>query len=168
MQPLLEAAVTLRRLQTSCRAATAARRPTHWRGAQPDQLAMAAIEADLLLLGGTVVDGTGSPPQRADVLVAGGKIVAVGLVHSAAGGHLLGEAQLVVREVVDVSGMVVAPGFVDVHTHDDKALLSTPDMTCKVSQGVTTVVTGNCELPHSRCDVDLYLLQGPVLECSPT
>src|ERR1700739_929544 len=45
---------------------------------------------------------------------------------------------------IDVSGLVIAPGFIDVHTHDDRALLATPDMAAKASQGVTTVVTGNC------------------------
>ena len=45
---------------------------------------------------------------------------------------------------IDVSGKIVAPGFIDVHTHDDRALFAAPDMAAKTSQGVTTVITGNC------------------------
>src|SRR5262250_1218298 len=88
---------------------------------------------DWVLRGGEVIDGSGGPRRRADVAIAGDRIAAVGLVGRAAGA----------REV-DVSGKVVAPGFIDVHTHDDRALFATPEMPAKASQGVTTVVTGNC------------------------
>ncbi len=88
---------------------------------------------DLILRGGEVIDGSGRPRWRADVAVAGDRIVAVGAVERVAGA----------REV-DVSGKIVAPGFIDVHTHDDRALFATPAMAAKASQGVTTVVTGNC------------------------
>jgi N-acyl-D-amino-acid deacylase len=88
---------------------------------------------DFILRGGTVIDGTGAPRRRADVAIAGDRITAVGEVAKAAGA----------REI-DVAGLIVAPGFIDVHTHDDRALLATPDMAMKASQGVTTVVTGNC------------------------
>jgi N-acyl-D-amino-acid deacylase len=89
---------------------------------------------DLVLLGGTVIDGSGGPRLRADVGVAGGRIVAVGD---------LGRRAARVRE--DVSGLIVAPGFIDVHTHDDRLLLDAPQGAHpKLSQGVTTVVTGNC------------------------
>ncbi len=70
---------------------------------------------DLILRGGTVVDGTGGPRLRADVAVAGDRIAEVGAVSKTAGA----------REI-DVSGLVVAPGFIDVHTHDDRALFATP------------------------------------------
>jgi N-acyl-D-amino-acid deacylase len=89
--------------------------------------------ADFVLRGGEVIDGTGKPRFRADVAIAGDRIVAIGGAAKGAGG----------REI-DVSGLVVAPGFIDVHTHDDRALLATPDMAAKASQGVTTVITGNC------------------------
>jgi N-acyl-D-amino-acid deacylase len=89
--------------------------------------------ADWILRGGTVIDGTGAPRFRGDVAISGARIAAVGDVAGAAGA----------REI-DVSGKIVAPGFIDVHTHDDRALFTTPDMAAKASQGVTTVITGNC------------------------
>ena len=87
---------------------------------------------DLLIRGGTVVDGTGSPGLRADVAVDGERIAAIG--------DLAGEAA--VREI-DAAGRIVAPGFVDVHSHDDAAVLTTP-MDFKLMQGVTTDIVGNC------------------------
>ena len=88
---------------------------------------------DLLIEGGTVIDGTKAPRFDADVGVRDGRIVAIG--------DLQGRAA---RARLDARGKVVAPGFIDAHTHDDLALLDTPGMAFKVSQGVTTVVTGNC------------------------
>jgi len=88
--------------------------------------------ADWILRGGTVIDGTGGPRRRADVAVTGDRIAAVGKVGKSKGA----------REI-DASGLVIAPGFIDVHTHDDRALLAS-DMAAKASQGVTTVITGNC------------------------
>ena len=88
---------------------------------------------DFILRGGEIVDGTGRPRFRADVAVAGDRIEAIGNAAKTAG----------TREV-DVSGLVVAPGFIDVHTHDDRALFAAPEMPAKASQGVTTVITGNC------------------------
>ncbi|WBY03557.1 D-aminoacylase [Ramlibacter tataouinensis] len=88
---------------------------------------------DLLLRGGTVIDGTKAPRFEADVAVRGGRIAAIG---DLAGARAARE--------IDASGLIVAPGFIDSHTHDDQALLSQPDMGFKVSQGVTTVVAGNC------------------------
>jgi N-acyl-D-amino-acid deacylase len=91
---------------------------------------------DLLICGGTVIDGTGRPRFDADVGVRDGRIVFVGPAEEASG--------TVAGRRIDAGGLVVAPGFIDCHTHDDRALLSSPEMTPKVSQGVTTVVTGNC------------------------
>lgn len=85
--------------------------------------------ADLLIRGATVIDGTGAPGTVADVAVSGGRIV------EAAGSAV---------RVIDADGLVLAPGFIDVHTHDDAAALSAEGMHPKISQGVTTVVTGNC------------------------
>ncbi|HEY1795800.1 MAG TPA: D-aminoacylase [Stellaceae bacterium] len=98
---------------------------------------------DLILRNGTVIDGTGAPRLRADVAIVGDRVEAVGTVSKTTGA----------REV-DVSGLVVAPGFIDVHTHDDRALLATPDMAMKASQGVTTVVTGNCGVSLAPLTLD--------------
>jgi len=91
-----------------------------------------------LLKGGLVVDGTNNLAEPGDVLLAGGRIVAVGDV----------PAQVLSRypgvEQIDCTGQVIAPGFIDVHTHDDAAALDAPDMLPKLSQGVTTVIVGNC------------------------
>ena len=87
----------------------------------------------LVIRCGTVVDGTGAPGRPADVLVEGGRIAAVGAVGEEVGAR-----------VVDARGLVVAPGFVDVHTHADLPLLAFPDAESAVRQGVTTVVVGNC------------------------
>lgn len=89
--------------------------------------------ADVLIQNAEVVDGTGKPRFIADVGIAGDRIVLVGdsTGWSAA-----------IR--VDGSNLVLTPGFIDVHTHDDRLMLSDGDMRPKVSQGVTTVVAGNC------------------------
>jgi N-acyl-D-amino-acid deacylase len=91
------------------------------------------MNIDIVIRNGQVVDGTGGPPLCADVGICAGRITALGDIAEAPG-----------RTVIDAAGRVVAPGFIDVHTHDDRALLNTPDMTMKASQGVTTVVVGNC------------------------
>lgn len=88
---------------------------------------------DLILAGGSVVDGTNRPSFVADIGIRGDVIAAIGD---------LSGADASVRR--DITGKVVAPGFIDSHTHDDNALLRRPDMTPKISQGVTTVITGNC------------------------
>src|SRR5690348_3346009 len=83
----------------------------------------------MLLRGGTIIDGSGAPRRTADLRIEGDRIAAInpGLTADDA-------------EVVDVSGCIVAPGFIDVHTHDDRFVLSQPQMLPKVSQGVTTVI----------------------------
>jgi N-acyl-D-aspartate/D-glutamate deacylase len=91
---------------------------------------------DFLLAGGTLVDGTGAAPRAADVLVSGTHITAV----------LAPGADVPGIDRVDVSGRVVCPGFVDLHTHSDLTLLSSPLAHSKVRQGVTTEVVGNCGL----------------------
>ncbi len=89
---------------------------------------------DLILRGGTLFDGTGRERFAADLAVTDGKISAIG----ALGGDSAA------REV-DAKGLAVAPGFIDAHTHDDRAVLGgAADMACKLSQGVTSVVIGNC------------------------
>ncbi|HXK34750.1 MAG TPA: D-aminoacylase, partial [Dehalococcoidia bacterium] len=87
---------------------------------------------DLILRNGTIVDGTGAPGVPGDIAISGGRIEAIGDVR--------GEA----RREIDVSGLVVAPGFVDVHAHDDGAVVRDPAVDFKIMQGVTTDVVGNC------------------------
>lgn len=86
-----------------------------------------------LLKNGTIVDGSGRPGWTGDVLLEGGRIVAVA-PHIERGDAL----------TIDCRARVIAPGFIDVHTHDDAAVLDDPAMAPKLSQGVTTVIVGNC------------------------
>lgn len=88
---------------------------------------------DLIVRHGTVIDGTRSPRFEGDLAITGDRIARVGRL----------DAARAEREI-DASGKLVTPGFIDAHTHDDRLLLSGPAMTPKVSQGVTTVVVGNC------------------------
>ncbi|MES2534028.1 MAG: D-aminoacylase [Pseudomonadota bacterium] len=107
---------------------------------------MTATHYDLLITGGTVIDGTKAPRFTADVGVIDGRIAAVGDL----AGHTA-------DSVLDATGRIVAPGFIDSHTHDDQAVLSQPAMAFKVSQGVTTVIAGNCGISAAplRTDMDL-------------
>jgi len=98
---------------------------------------------DWVLRGGEVIDGSGRPRWQADVTIAGDRIAAIGAASRVEGAREL-----------DVSGKIVAPGFIDVHTHDDRALFATPQMAAKASQGVTTVVTGNCGISLAPLTLD--------------
>ncbi|MCB0996174.1 MAG: amidohydrolase family protein [Acidimicrobiales bacterium] len=89
----------------------------------------------LLVKGGTVVDGSGAPGRRADVLVVGDRIAEIGVGLSASG-----------AQVVDASGALVAPGFIDTHTHLDPSLFWDGGADPMPQHGVTTVLTGNCSL----------------------
>ncbi|MER6950988.1 amidohydrolase family protein [Nonomuraea sp. NPDC000554] len=87
---------------------------------------------DLLLRDGTVHDGLGGPPRRADVAIADRRVAAVG--------HDLGPA----RRVIDVTGLLVSPGFVDPHSHSDTVPFLQEPQPFKLLQGVTTEIVGNC------------------------
>ncbi len=109
---------------------------------------------DLVIRHGTLIDGSGAPRRPADVAIAAGRVAEIG------SGLARG------REEIDARGRVVAPGFIDAHTHDDLALLVEPDMTCKISQGVTTCICGNCgvslaPLPDGELPEPLNLLSTP-------
>ena len=88
---------------------------------------------DLIIRNATVIDGTRAPRYDADIAVKDGRIAAIGRMDGE-------DAEL----DIDGAGRVAAPGFIDSHTHDDRLMLSAPDMAAKVSQGVTTVIAGNC------------------------
>lgn len=88
---------------------------------------------DTIFRNALIFDGTGATPTRASLAVSSEVIAAMGEV-------IDGEA----AEEVDASSLALAPGFIDAHTHDDRIVLDAPDMLPKLSQGVTTVVTGNC------------------------
>lgn len=89
--------------------------------------------ADTVFRGAAVIDGSGAARFTADVAVSGAAIAAVGD---------LGGTRA--QNEIDAAGLCLAPGFIDVHTHDDRLLLSDPTMAPKASQGVTTVIAGNC------------------------
>lgn len=88
---------------------------------------------DMILCGGLVVDGTGAQPYRADVGVCGGLIAAVGDLSNAFAHHRIA-----------ANGLIVCPGFIDVHSHSDINLLLDPEAPSKIAQGITTEVIGNC------------------------
>ncbi len=90
---------------------------------------------DIIILNGRICDGTGNPSYHADIGIIGDKIACIGRLKGA-------EA----REIIDVDGLVVSPGFVDLHNHVDHAILAFPDAESYIMQGVTTSVVGNCGL----------------------
>lgn len=92
---------------------------------------------DLIIRGGLVVDGSGAPARRADVMVSGGLISGIGNYQDAV------EA-VDARRILDASGMVVAPGFIDCHAHSDLSFLQDDSCASKLYQGITTEISGNC------------------------
>ncbi len=93
---------------------------------------------DLVVAGGTVVDGTGAPTRRADIGIDGERIAAIGT-------GLRG------RTTIDATGLVVTPGFIDIHTHYDPQVLWDPHLTPSSHLGVTSVVAGNCGFSLAPC-----------------
>ena len=103
-----------------------------------------AVVADLLIRDAEIFDGSGGAPWRGDCAIADGRIVALSNAASSA------DAQPVQAEQeIDGRGFALAPGFIDIHTHDDMAVFDAQRMQAKLSQGVTTVVVGNCGISAS-------------------
>jgi len=90
------------------------------------------MPADLVIRGGTVIDGTGTERVRADVAIAGGRVVAVGVVGPTEGPE------------IDAAGCYVTPGFIDIHSHSDFTLLVDPRAVSAIRQGLTLEAIGNC------------------------
>jgi N-acyl-D-amino-acid deacylase len=106
----------------------------------------AAVDADIFLRGGQILDGTGSPAYPGDVAIVGEKIVAVGEIVPGR-----------VGETIDCTGLIVAPGFIDLHNHSDESIVADGTRTAEnyIRQGCTTLVTGNCG--GGAVDVAKYL-----------
>ncbi|MGH8420276.1 MAG: N-acyl-D-amino-acid deacylase family protein [Pseudomonas sp.] len=93
---------------------------------------------DLIIRDALVIDGSDSPGYRADVAIGDGRIQHIGDLNGASA-----------SEEVNAAGRVLAPGFIDVHTHDDTVVIRQPEMLPKITQGVTTVIVGNCGISAS-------------------
>ncbi len=100
-------------------------------------------EYDLVIKDGLIVDGTGQPRYTADIGIFHGKIVKIGKISPTA-----------YDKLIDVDGMVVAPGFIDMHSHDDLVLFRDPYNMPKLRQGITTVVVGNCGISPAPVNMD--------------
>lgn len=108
---------------------------------------------DILIKKGKVFDGTGNPWFKADVGIENGRITAVGKLRN-------GQAS----RVIDASGLVVCPGFIDIHSHSDFLLIANPTMDSKVHQGVTTELNGNCGQSPAPLIGSMIKLLGPRME----
>jgi N-acyl-D-amino-acid deacylase len=93
---------------------------------------------DILIRSARVFDGSGADPESLDVAITGDRIA-----------EIAPTLNLRASEIIDAAGLALAPGFIDVHTHDDTAIIRNPAMLPKLSQGVTTVIVGNCGISAS-------------------
>src|ERR1041385_1433294 len=98
------------------------------------------MECDVLIRGGSVVDGSGAEARRADVAIRKQRIAAVGEIAGARA-----------PKVIDATGLAVAPGFIDIKTHPDFTLPINPKAESKVRQGVTTEIIGHCGFSAAPC-----------------
>ena len=108
---------------------------------------------DIIIKGGKIIDGTGNPWFYSDIGIKDGKILRIGKLESEA-----------TKQIIDASGYVVSPGFIDIHSHSDFAPLINPYMESKVRQGVTTEVIGNCGFSAAPLN---DFLRKEILETSP-
>ncbi len=99
---------------------------------------------DVIFVNGKVIDGAGNPWFKADVGVKGDKIEEVGRLSGSEAGR-----------VIDAGGLVVAPGFIDIHSHSDYNVIIDPRVESKVRQGVTTEVVGNCGSSAAPMNADV-------------
>ncbi len=107
---------------------------------------------DIVIRGGTIIDGTGAAPIEADLGIKDGVIAAIGRIEEAG------------REEIDATGQVVTPGFVDIHTHLDAQIGWDPDMTPVSWHGVTTALIGNCGMTFAPCRKDDQPLLAGMME----
>ncbi|HUH63190.1 MAG TPA: D-aminoacylase [Terracidiphilus sp.] len=98
---------------------------------------------DTLIRNALVIDGTGAESETADVAIRGDRIAQIGP-----------QLEMNAATVLDAAGLALAPGFIDVHTHDDLYVLRDPEMLPKISQGVTTVIVGNCGISAAPVDLN--------------
>lgn len=99
---------------------------------------------DILIRNGKIIDGTGNPWFRADIAILKGKIVAIGQLDSAQA-----------KRTINAAGMVVSPGFIDVHTHVESGILRVPTADNYILDGVTSIITGNCGMSEDNL-TDFY------------
>ena len=102
---------------------------------------------DTLILGGDVIDGSGSPSYRGDVGISGETIEAIGDLSTAQA-----------RRIIDATGLAVAPGFIDTHTHAESALLLDPQHACGLRQGITTEILGQDGLSYAPLSHENYMM----------
>jgi N-acyl-D-amino-acid deacylase len=96
------------------------------------------MNCDTLIRSANVLDGTGSDPQLLDLAIRDGRVVSIGA-----------SLRCTAASTIEAEGLSLAPGFIDVHTHDDTSVIDTPELLPKISQGVTTVIVGNCGISAS-------------------
>ncbi len=94
---------------------------------------------DLIIRNGTIIDGTGAPRRHADLAISHGRIAEIGKCRDSA------------RRVLDASDLIVAPGFIDPHTHYDAQICWDPLVSCSSWHGITTVIMGNCGVGIAPC-----------------
>ena len=102
---------------------------------------------DLHIKNGEIIDGTGAPKFKADIVVDKGKIIGVFCpdnddIRDASDNHYL--SNFTAKRTIDADNKIISPGFIDVHTHDDENVFQDPSLSSKISQGVTSCIAGNC------------------------